>query len=379
MSNCGLHGQISYAGAQPYNQQQGYSDATKVSYNSVALQPAYSNAGYNQQQSVTYQSKGYAAQYSPGQYQSYNNYIQSPVQAGPGPIIQQQAYPAQIPQQQQQQQRYVPYIQYSSPQTTSHQQQSFSAYNNNYGASSPSAYGQYGYSNQQSVPVQNTYQSVPVQPLQQQVIQPVQKTVSVQHFPARLAAAPVNNNNNHYNNHFAAHPKNAHHYPAAITKPANLAYQTVINHVPAASPKQQFFGGSAVKSSANSLYRTSFSVGANPLQQTVAPAPFTRAPVATVAPYSAAAIGERQPTGGQVIQSGPYFTQTVYPTGGSIQSRPSSSLAPLATNPINIPSAVPIRQTVNVQQPQQHLQYNQQPSTAVSHVKFQGMGVSYEW
>lgn len=378
---------------------------------------------------VNYQPTGYA-QYSPI---IQSNYIQRP---GPTARYLQPSYVAPylrnvqfqpqfigIQQQQQQQpQAYAPYNSFVSPpalqsfglQVQQQQQQQFVTNQQQVQNQPQHAQGfqQQQQQQQQSFPVQN-YQSV--QPLQQQVTAtprpvpaPVQKVTTVQHFPARpVNSLPVNP------------PKNAHHYPATFStkSTAPVVYQQTLGSAPTFQPQQQqtFNGGSpSSKSSANSVFRTSFSVAAKPSQQIVAPAPtqvlrapFTgpviqqqqqqRAPVQTPAPVPAPSNG-----GAQVIQSSPYFTQTVYPTG-AIPSRPltsssASASSPLARNPINIPSTslvAPLHQnSLQYQQPKPQLlpqqpqqqqkifsshQTKYSPSTSVSHAKFQGMGVHYEW
>lgn len=443
LANCGLLGHISYAPNSIYNQPQPftYQDATKVSYSSIS-HPVYSAPStYNQQQQqqqplqqqqFNYQPTGYA-QYSPIQ----SNYIQSPA-AAPQPIqmsYQKFSYGGPLVQ------NVIPHHQAQYYPNTPSQQPSFTAFTNygnspviggplapgfgqaftNHQQQQPQAQLQYAPIQQQSVPVQNNYQSV--QPLPQQVTaRPVQKVTTVQHFPA----IPVVTQNN-----YAVNPKNAHHYPATITKSSNVPYQSLLGQ-PTARVQQQpnFIGGGGSGASftqsktttGNSVFRTSFTVAANPSQQIVTPArfptasPIARSPLPTVVPPRSVLFGQQQPQQqqpqrpvSQVITSGSYFTQTVTPTASAVSPARSSvvAVAPLATNPINIPSnsfIAPVQQNTNtnnnhiiyniqpkVQQPSNTYNsnnnnnqiYNQQtkysPSTSVSHARFQGMGVQYEW
>lgn len=423
VANCGLLGQVSYADTGFYNHQQPrYSDATKVSYSSVSIPNFYAtnpNPIYGQhQRQVNYNQQpttGYA-QYSPVIQQQQSNYIQSSSAVAGSPFVQ-QSYSAAP---------FIQNVQYPSQQayTNLPQQQSYSY--NNYGNSLGSSFEQIfqnqqqqpqqhqHYGVQQLLPVQNTYQSV--QQLHPQVTpKPVLKTVSVQHFPALPVAQQVNN--------YAVQTKNAHHYPATVLAnkaPANVAYQTSWTHnsITQQQPKQQqkqaFISSTSSKGS-KSVFRTSFSDVAKPVQQPIlapvrqqAAAPAVRPAItyAAVAPITASvAVGHHSSATAapQVITSGPYFTHTVIPSGQS------SSVASLANNPINIPSSAlvaPIHQNNNQQQFQQRVQQTQpqvqlqqtttqqqqqqpqgqtaafrsfSPSTSVSHAKFSGMGVQYEW
>ena len=382
VANCGLLGHISYAGGPMLNHfhqypRQAYSDASKVSYSSLN-QPIYNlpPVQYTRPQQVSYGLNSYAPYQSPaGLYQQ--NYQSVAAAPAPAYYAQQQSY--QAPQ-------YTQNFQYPNHHqfTVAHQQ----AAPVNYGSSYPATalgdatyqqqvYNQQPYAQQyvqqsvqtyqpiqQSVAVQGyqqqqQQQQVQVQPLQQpltpQAALPVQKPVTVQQFPAPAPIQPTVT----YHNHLPATPttatKNAHHYPNTIPHAAaNVAHQPVVQQLQA--PHTVF---STSPKTGNSVFRTSFSVGAkqSSSQQIIG---------ASAAP---------------VQQSQQVFRSAVHSTG-----------ATLTNNPINIPSSTlvaPVSATGGasaqksvIQQssynaPQQVKSFS--PSTAVSHAKFTGMGVSYEW
>lgn len=434
MANCGLLGQITYAdnsnglyqtaygggGGGVADQTQYYShDATKVSYNSVAqaAQPLLANPSpVYHQQSLQYQvpqqqqQQQQLSQYQYQQqlqqlpqYQQQVNYQPTGYAQYQSNLIQQSAAAPQYVQQQTYSSApFVQNVQYSAPQQQYYSNAADVSYNYvtvpatatgysqnlNYKTNQNGNQQQY-FNVQQTAPVQvqqyqqyqqqQQYQQPQQQQQQYQLVQPLQQTVvNVPQKPAqKLVQKPIVTLD--YLPATTPLPatvtvtKNAHHYPA----PAHVLHKqqqqqqqigyvnpTVWNHQIQTAPLQQHQHS---QKAPQTVFRTSFS-GLQGQQQIV------------VAPSNVNVQQQSQ----RVIESGPHFTHTVMIPTGAIQSPPQSRSS-LQSNPVRVPSvglvAPIVQQNSQNQQQQPQLQTPRafSPSTAVSHTKFEGLGVRYEW